>query len=73
MSHTTSTGTTVTVEDRPAGRVVVCDNPAAPDDMRHNEVGRIIAGGFQPAPFASWALSPEVLRIVADLAEQEEG
>jgi len=71
LSATTSTGTTITVEDRPAGRAVICDNPAAPQDMRHNEVGRVVGGGFQPAPFAAFGLTPEALRIIADLCEQE--
>ena len=71
MSNTTITGTTVTVEDRHDDRVAICDNPAAPDDMRNTEVGRIVDGGFQPAFMCAFALSPEVLRIIAELAEGE--
>lgn len=65
----TSTGTTVTVEERHGDSVVICDNPGAPDDMRHCEVGRIIDGSFQPASFCEFGLRPEVLRIVAGLVE----
>lgn len=66
VSITTSTGSTVTLND--VGRVVL-DHPDAPDDMRHQEAGRVIDGGFQPAPFAEWALRPEMLRALADLIE----
>lgn len=70
---TTSTGTDVYVTTREAtrDRIVVLDNPAAPEDMRHCEAGRVIDGGFQPAPFAAWALRPEVLRAIADLIDPE--
>ena len=70
---TTSTGTTIRLEQRretdPQSLVVILDNPAAPDDMRDNEVGRVIDGGYQPAMFAPWALRPEVLRGIADLID----
>lgn len=74
--HTTSTGTTITIEDRHdfvdgKYRAVILDNPNAPEDLRHGEAGRIIGGGFQPAPFAEFALSAEALHIIADLIEQE--
>lgn len=72
MSNTTSTGTTITIEDGPGElRLVICDNPSAPADMRHCEVGRVVDGGFQPASFADWGLRPEALRIIADLIEDE--
>lgn len=68
--HITSTGTTVSVEDAHGDRVVILDNPAAPDDT-HLESGRIVDGGYQPAFMAAWALTPETLRIIADLIEAE--
>lgn len=70
---TTSTGTNVWVTTREAtgDRIIVLDNPAAPDDMRMNEAGRILPGGFQPAPFAAFGLTPEALRAIADLTERE--
>lgn len=69
---TTSTGTNVWVTTREAtgDRIVVLDNPAAPDDMRMCEAGRVIGGGFQPAPFAAFGLMPECLRAIADLIER---
>ena len=72
--RTTSTGTNVWVTTREVtgDRIVVLDNPAAPEDMRMCEAGRLIDGGFQPAPFAAWALTVEVLRAVADLIEEEQ-
>ena len=66
---TTSTGTTVSVVHGFAGLTVVCDNPAAPDDMRNCEVGRIIDGGFQPVAFCPFGLRPEVLRAIATFIE----
>ncbi|WP_152185115.1 hypothetical protein [Segeticoccus rhizosphaerae] len=70
---TTSAGTNVWVTTREAtgDRIVVLDNPAAPDDMRMCEAGRVIDGGFQPAPFAAFALSPEVLLAIANILDQE--
>lgn len=72
QSVTTSTGTNVWVATREAtgDRIVVLDNPNAPEDMRMCEAGRVIdRAGFQPAPFAAWALTPEVLRAIADLID----
>jgi len=71
---TTSTGTTVRIEERrdPHSILVIADNPDAPADMRDRELGRVIKGGFQPAPFAPWGLSPETLRAIADLIEKQE-
>lgn len=66
MSITTSTGTTVTTEERHGDTVVILDNPEAPADMRNAEVGRITDGGFQPAMFGPWvALTAETLRAIA--------
>lgn len=75
---TTSTGTTITVEDAHGDRVVICDNPASPEDMRRREVGRITTAagppgglGFQSSMLSVWALTPEALRIIADLVDAE--
>lgn len=69
---TTSTGTNVWITTREAtgDSIVVLDNPAAPDDMRCTEAGRVLDGGFQPAPFAAFGLTPETLRVIADLIER---
>lgn len=66
---TTSHGTTIDVKETEHGTIVVLGNPAAPEDMRSIEAGRIINGGFQPAPFSFGAFRPEVLRVIADLIE----
>jgi len=66
---TTPHGTTVRIEQHPTGALVILDHPAAPADMRNHEAGRIIGGGFQPAPFAEFGLRPDVLRAIADLIE----
>ena len=72
MSITTSTGTTVAIIQGPQGdSLVMANNPAAPPDLRDREVGRVIGGGFQPAMFAPWALTPETLRAIADLIERQ--
>ncbi|MFD6356771.1 hypothetical protein [Nocardia tengchongensis] len=67
---TTITGTTVTLADRDGGTVVLLDDPASPPDMRATDAGQIIGGGFQPAPFAAWALRPGTLRAIAELIER---
>lgn len=67
---TTSTGTTVSLGRRGTDAVILLDHPDAPTDMRNTEAGRVEAGGFQPAPFAAWAASPETLRAIADLIEE---
>ena len=68
---TTSTGTIIRLGEQieMGGTLVVLDHPAAPDDMRNREAGRVIDGGFQPAPFAAFTLSPETLRAIAELVE----
>lgn len=67
---TTSTGATVRVDTIDEQTVIILDHPAAPDDMRNLEAGRIVEGmGFQPAPFAEYALRPEMLRAIADLVD----
>lgn len=73
LKITTSTGTNIWVATRVStgDRIVVLENPYAPSDMRMTEAGRIIDGGFQPAPSAAWGLRPEVLRAIADVIEAE--
>ena len=67
---TTSTGSTVKIEHVHDDLVIVLDHPEAPKGMRNHMAGRIVEGiGFQPAPFAAYALRPEVLRVIADLIE----
>jgi hypothetical protein len=67
---TTPSGTTVDVKQVDGLHVVILDNPAAPDDMRNVEAGRITEGGFQPAMLSAFGMSPTVLRAIADLIEQ---
>lgn len=71
MEITTDTGTTVRLEDVHGHRSVICDNPNAPDEFRHREVGRVIEGGFQAAPFSTFGMRPGVLRAIATLIESE--
>ncbi|MGW5514641.1 hypothetical protein [Nocardia africana] len=66
---TTDTGTTVCLALKDGDTLVVLDHPNAPADMRHTEAGRIIDGGFQPYPFATWSAAPSTLRAIADLIE----
>ncbi|MBF5002371.1 hypothetical protein IRT45_35225 [Nocardia sp. BSTN01] len=66
---TTDTGTTITATEEGGETLVVLDNPGARADMRNLEAGRIVTGGFQPAPFAAWGLTPSALRAIADLIE----
>lgn len=66
---TLSTGGTVRLAQRSGDTVIILDDPAAPEDLRNTEAGRIIMGGFQPAPFAAIAVRPETLRAIADLVE----
>lgn len=73
MNTTTSTGTTVTVENHHRDRVIILTNPAAPYDLRRVEAGRLIGGGFQPAPFAPFGLTTETMRIIADVIDRENG
>lgn len=75
LKTTTSTGTNIWIATREStgDRIVVLENPCAPSDMQMTEAGRVIDGGFQPAPFAAWGLSPEALRAIADVIEAEVG
>ena len=69
-SATTSTGTTVRIEpSATSDALVILEAPNAPADLRRTEAGRVIAGAFQPAPFAPWGLTPETLRVIADVIE----
>lgn len=82
---TTSTGTTITIQDSDHGPLIILDHPDAPADARHIEAGRIIeapghnpAGeltnrGFQPAPFSAYVLTAETMRAIADLVEAHHG
>jgi len=70
MSITTSSGTTILLDTQGEDIVVIFENPSAPPDMRHAEAGRLVDGGFQPAPFAPWGLRPETLRALADLIDE---
>lgn len=67
MSITTSTGTIIKLE----GNLVILDHRDAPADMHDFEVGRVVGGAFQPAPFCGGAMRPETLRAIADLIEKE--
>lgn len=69
-TRTTSTGTTVTVRLLAGDWLVTFDNPNAPGHMRDLEVGRVVDGGFQPHPFAAFAITPETLRAIAELVEE---
>ena len=69
LTVTTATGSTVSINERDGNAYVVLDHAAAPDDMRHLEAGRVVDGGFQPAPFSAYGLSPTTLRAIADLLE----
>lgn len=66
----TSVGGSVEIREEEGDSLVVLAHPDAPDDMRDVVAGRIVDGGFQPAPFAAWAVRPETLRIIADLIEE---
>jgi hypothetical protein len=66
---TTATGVTVKLSDNDGDTVVLLDHPDAPADTRPTEAGRIRDGGFQPVPFAPWAVGPATLRAIADLIE----
>ena len=68
--RTTSTGTTVQIDPSPVGPLVILRNPNAPEAMREYMAGRLIDGGFQPAPFSECSLSPEALRLLADVIEE---
>lgn len=67
----TSTGTTVSIVQESDGSYVYLDHPGAPADMRPAEAGRVIEGRFQSAAFCAFAMSPEVLRTIADLIEEQ--
>lgn len=67
---TTSTGSTVRLDTIDEETVIILDSLHAPEDMRNHVAGRVVEGfGFQPVPFALYALRPEVLRAIADLVD----
>lgn len=72
---TTSTGTTVRLLDSEQGKLLIADHPSAPPDLRHKEIGRITQFdgmlGFQPVARSEWILTAELLRVIADLVDQE--
>lgn len=75
MKITLSSGTTIRVETTAHEKLsIILDNPGAPAEHRNAEVGRIIElegrHGFQPAPFSAYALTPEVLRAIAEIIEK---
>lgn len=72
QSVTTSTGTTVRIEEHVGSSLVMLSNPKAPAGMRDIEAGRLIDSGFQPAPFAAFGISPETLRAIATLIEENQ-
>lgn len=64
---TTDHGTTVDLVHEAGETVVVLSAEDAPT----NVAGRLVydGTGFQPAPFAPFAMRPDVLRAIADLIE----
>lgn len=74
MKITLASGVTVRVETTAFEHLaIILDSPDAPAEHRNVEVGRIIEfegrQGFQPAPFSAYALTPEVLRAIAEIIE----
>lgn len=71
-TKTTPGGTTVTLTNPGYGnREIVLDHPDAPADLRNIVAGRIIDGGFQtPIIGQPIAMSPDSLRAIADLIEE---
>lgn len=73
MSTPHVSGTTVTLEPTLIGeteyQVVVLENPDAPEGYQRVVAGRIINGHFQAVPLMDFALSPVVLRKIADLLD----
>ena len=72
-SRSTSTGKLIhLVTRRSTGdRVFVVERPDEPKDKRFMELGRIFEGHFEPIMDAGYALSPETLRIIASLIDEE--
>lgn len=81
MTHpiTTSTGSTLTIEDDGPDRIITIRHPDAPEGLRVLEMGRAVGFnggplGFQPTPtlgFTGAIFSAEVLRAVAALLDAE--
>lgn len=71
-TKTTPGGTTVTLKESEYGdQEIWLDHPDAPADLRDLVVGRIIDGGFQtPVLSRPIAMSPDSLRAIADLIEE---
>ena len=72
-SRSTSTGILINlVTQRSTGdRVFVVEWPDEPKGKRFLELGRIFEGHFEPIMDAGYALSPETLRIIASLIDEE--
>lgn len=71
--RSTSTGKLIhLVTQRSTGdRIFVVERPDKPKDKRFMELGRIYEGHFQPIMDAGYALSPEALRLIASLIDEE--
>ena len=71
--RSTSTGKLIhLVTRRSTGdRVFVVEWPDEPKGKRFLELGRIFEGHFEPIMDAGYALSPEALRIIASLIDEE--
>lgn len=76
---TTSTGSTLAIEDDGANRIITIRHPDAPEGLRVLEMGRAVSFegkplGFQPAPtlgFTGAIFGAESLRAVAALLDAE--
>jgi hypothetical protein len=68
VSGTEVTRETVETDFGPRDLIYLA-NEDAPEGYRRIVAGRVLFGSFQPRPFADYAMSPEVLRKIADLIE----
>ena len=76
---TTSTGSTLAIEDDGANRIITIRHPDAPEGLRVLEIGRAVNFegkplGFQPSPtlgFTGAILGADALRAVAALLDAE--
>ena len=67
---TLNNGAAVSLEQEGDQFTIVLTHPDAPEEMQRLEACRMIGGHFQPAPFAAFALSPSVLRAIAEFGEE---
>ena len=72
-SRSTSTGILINLVTRRStgDRVFIADRPYEPKDKRFVELGRIVEGHFQPINNSDYVMSPETLRIIASLIDEE--